>query len=136
MNDPRQTESWNAHTESVIRELNLQFLDAMVTGNAGWFARRLAEEFLFIEGDGQIRDRASFVGMIAAGPVFSAYDLDDVKVRVYGDVAMLQATGRFIRTDGYIGMSRYVDIYVKVEGDWQVVSAQVTRLSGAHVHAA
>ena len=136
MDDLRQSESWNAHTESVIRELNVQFLDAMVTGNAGWFARRLAEDFLFIEGDGQLRDRPSFVGKVAAGPVFSAYELDDVRVRVFGEVAVLQATGRFIRTDGYIGMSRYVDVYVRNEGEWQVVSAQVTRMSAATMHAA
>ena len=136
MYDLRQSESWIGHTESVIRELNLQFLDAMATGDTGWFARRLAEDFVFIEGDGQIRDRPGFVAQIAGGPVFSAYELDEVHVRVFGEVALLQASGRFIRTDGSIGMSRYVDVYVWTNGEWRIVSAQVTRMSGAHMHAA
>lgn len=136
MIDLRQSESWTTHTESVIRDLNLQYLDAMVTGDPTWFARRLDEDFVFIEGDGQVRDRASFVGKIAAGPVYSAYELDEVRVRVFGEVAVLQATGRFIRTDGYIGISRYVDVYVWTDGIWRVVSAQVTRVTGAKLHAA
>ena len=55
------------------------------------------------------------------------YRLEDVDVRQYGDVALVRATGHWRAKDGKPGVSRYVDVYVRSDDDWRVVSAQITR---------
>ena len=55
------------------------------------------------------------------------YKLKQVDVRIYGSVALVQATGRWTGKDESKGMSRYTDVYVKAGEDWKAVSAQITR---------
>ena len=64
-------------------------------------------------------------------PDVAAYRLANVRVRLYGGVALVQATGRFTRPDGRRGTSRYTDVYVRRNGTWKVVSAQITRTADA-----
>jgi hypothetical protein len=54
-----------------------------------------------------------------------------VQIRIYGDVALVQATGAYVRKDGTAGRSRYTDVYVRSGEDWKVVSAQITRVKAA-----
>ena len=55
------------------------------------------------------------------------YKLERVAVRVYGDAALVQATGLWTRRDGSKGMSRYIDVHIRQKGEWKTVSAQITR---------
>ncbi|MDQ3010967.1 MAG: nuclear transport factor 2 family protein [Acidobacteriota bacterium] len=54
------------------------------------------------------------------GPV----SYDEVKVRVYGDTAVI--TGR-VTTEEKV-QSRFTRVWVKQQGRWQLVSAQSTRI--------
>jgi ketosteroid isomerase-like protein len=54
-------------------------------------------------------------------------------VRLYGDVALL--AGRTRMTGRYQGKTfsshyRYIDIYVKRGGAWQIVSVQISKIPG------
>ena len=53
------------------------------------------------------------------------YRLEQVHMRVYGDAALVQATGLWTRRDGSKGMSRYIDVYVRHNCEWKTVSAQM-----------
>jgi ketosteroid isomerase-like protein len=114
---------------SIARELarlNEEYIQGMMNGDAGWFEDHLADELICIESDGSIRNKTAFVRKITDGPAFRTYRLDEVQVRVYGEVALVRATGTFTRRDGKTGASRYTDVYVRANRDWRVVSAQVT----------
>ena len=60
------------------------------------------------------------------------YTVEDFDVRLFGDVALLSGrtrmTGRF---DGkpFTSHYRYIDIYVKRNGAWKIVSVQITRMA-------
>lgn len=61
---------------------------------------------------------------------------EEFEVRLYGDVALL--SGRF---DGnpFASHYRYIDIYVRRDGSWRIVSVQIARLpklSAARKHLA
>ena len=71
---------------------------------------------------------AQFLNNIAKGPDVTDYELQAVDVRVYGDAAVVRATGLWTREDGSMGMSRYIDFYVKQNGEWKTVSAQISRV--------
>ncbi len=113
--------------EQEVRTLNEQYIRSILTGDVAWFAVRLAEEFVCIESDGSVLDKSAFLRRTAGDASLVTYNLDEVDVRLYGDVALVRAKGSWTSKAGARGFSRYVDVYVHERNDWKVVSAQVTR---------
>lgn len=114
--------------ESLLGRLNIEYLDALMTGDVAWFEEHLAPEFVCIEADGSVRFRPEFLLQVAAGRRYAGYHVEHVQVRVYGEVALIQAAGRFTAENGEVRACRYTDIYVNRNRRWMVVSAQVTRI--------
>jgi ketosteroid isomerase-like protein len=110
-----------------LRQLNEQYIRAYLERDVQWFETRLADEFIHIESDGQLLDRQSFLQKIASGSNQSAYTLEDVQIQCFGETAVVRALGSWTTHDGAAGWSRYVDVYVRRDGVWKVVSAQITR---------
>ena len=110
-----------------IRALNEQYIAAAINGDVEWYRKILADEFVCIDSDGSVLDKPAFLRQTAEPPELAEYTLADVDIRFYGDVALVRCTGHWKSRAGKPGVSRYVDIYVKQNGDWRVVSAQITR---------
>ena len=113
--------------ERIIRDLNDRYIDAFMKSDVEWYRHMLAEDFVCIDSDGSVLHKKEFLDQAAHGPDVAHYALEEVNVRIYGDVAIVQATGKFVRGDNTTGHSRYTDIYVRKGNDWKVVSAQITR---------
>jgi hypothetical protein len=45
-------------------------------------------------------------------------------IRIYGNAALVQATGLWTREDGSMG----IDVYIKEREQWKAVSAQISRV--------
>ena len=113
--------------EHTLRQLNEEYIRASLAGDVEWYRMHLADEFVCIESDGAVLDKAAFLRMTAKGSDLADYRLDEVDVRFYGDVALVRATGSWTAKSGTPGLSRYVDVYAKSDGEWKAVSAQITR---------
>lgn len=122
----RRRDDERAATETLTR-LNREYVDAFMKADAGWYRDNLADDFVCIESDGSVVGRDEFLRLAARGPDVASYELVDVGVRLYGDVALVQATGRFVRRDGSSGTSHYTDVWVLRDARWRAVSAQITR---------
>lgn len=90
----------------------------------------VAPDFQQIRGSGRVVGREQFIRDLTAPTLkIDPYVVEDFGVRVYGDTALL--TGR-IRMSGTASGERfeehfrYIDVYVKRNGKWQVVSVQIT----------
>jgi ketosteroid isomerase-like protein len=116
-----------ATDEETIRDLNQKYINAFMHSDVDWYESMLTEEFVCIDSDGSILHKPEFLEQARKAPDVLSYDLEKVNVRLYGNVALVQATGRFTRKNGTVGHSHYTDIYVREKEDWKVVSAQVTR---------
>ena len=114
-----------------LRRLNQEYVDAFMIADVEWYREHLADDFIVIESDGSVFNKAEFLTNTAKGPDVVDYQLQEVDVRIYGSVALVQATGLWTRKDGSKGLSRYTDVYVKQGDDWKTVSAQITRASRA-----
>jgi ketosteroid isomerase-like protein len=110
-----------------LRQLNEQYIDAVMQANVNWYQQHLAEDFVCIDSEGTVFDKPAFLQRTSRGPYVADYQLQDVTVRIYGETALVQATGVFTQKDGAPGMCRYTDVYVRSGDDWKVVSAQITR---------
>ena len=113
--------------EEELEQLNEQYVKASLAGDVEWYRRRLAEEFVCIESDGSVLDKAAFLRQTAQGSELVEYRLDRVDIRLYGEVGLVRATGSWTAKDGIPGVSRYVDVYARSGDEWKVVSAQITR---------
>ena len=115
------------HDQARLQQLNEQYIAAAVNADVSWYDQHLAEDFVCMDSEGLVLNKEAFLRRTAGGPYVSNYRLEDVKVRIYGETALVQATGLFTRKDGAPGMCRYTDVYVRSADDWKVVSAQITR---------
>jgi ketosteroid isomerase-like protein len=122
--------------ESVVAALAAQagaWDQAIVRKDRAAIESNMADDFRQIDGAGNVESRRSFVeGIVSDRLEIDPYTVEDFEVRLYGDVALLSGrtrmTGRF---DGqpFASHYRYIDIYVRREGAWKIVSVQITKLS-------
>jgi ketosteroid isomerase-like protein len=110
-----------------VRALNEEYIRSILIGDVAWFREHLADEFICIESDATLVDKADFLRRTAEEPTTASYHLDDVSLSFHGDVALVRAKGSWVATNGTRGVSRYVDVYVRSGDAWKVVSAQITR---------
>ena len=115
------------HDQARLQQLNEQYIEAVVRADVNWYRQHLADDFVCIDSEATVFDKETFLQHIAFGPYTADYKIENVKLRIYGETALVQATGLFTRKDGARGMCRYTDVYVRAGNDWKVVSAQITR---------
>ena len=115
--------------ESILLELNDQYLKAYMTADVGWYARQLTEDFVCRKSDGSVLDKQEFLRKTAEGPDVVEYRLVRVRVRFDGDSAAVDGTGAYTLPDGATGISRYTDVYQRIGGEWKVSSAQIERVA-------
>jgi len=105
---------------------------AIVRKDRAAIESNMAEDFRQIDGHGNVETRKSFVdGLVSADLVIDPYTVEDFDVRLYGDVALL--CGRTRMTGKYQGKPfsshyRYIDIYVRRDARWKIVSVQISRI--------
>ncbi len=104
---------------------------AIVAKDRAAVAGNMAEDFRIIDGNGAVDGKQKFVDDILDPKLrIDPYTVEDFEVRLYGDTALL--SGRTRMTGAYDGKPfesnyRYIDIYVRRDGDWKIVSVQITK---------
>ena len=120
--------------ERSVRELqviNARFIDNYVTNDVVSHDRLLHKDFVAIQSDGAVLDRATYLAMWAHGfdpDVITYWDLRDEHITVLCDVALVRATNK-CTSRGHTGMTMYTDTYVRVGGAWKCAQAQTTRIA-------
>lgn len=92
-----------------------------------WFDEDLAGDFLTSNPDGSLVDRAGFGKQIAPPCPVSNLGIEDVRIRILGDVAIIHARTVYEKSDGHAGAGRYTDIWARRDERWLCVAAHVTR---------
>jgi ketosteroid isomerase-like protein len=106
---------------------------AIVKKDRAAVAANMADDFRNIDAAGTVAGKAAFVdGLMDPKLEIDPYTVEDFDVRVLGDTALLcgrtRMTGRY---DGkpFTSHYRYIDIYVKRNAAWKIVSVQITRMA-------
>lgn len=116
--------------ESTLRKQSDAWIAAIVAKDREAIAANMADNFLMIDFDGRQVDKQGFINTVTAiDLVLEPYVLEDVKVRVFANVALIHAANKMRGTykgQAFTRYYRYTDMYVK-EGDvWRVVGVQTT----------
>ena len=105
---------------------------AIVRKDEKAIAENMAEDFRQIDPRANLETKKSFVaGILDPKLTIDPYTVEEFEVRLYGDTALLSGrthmTGKY---DGEVFESnyRYIDIYVRRNGKWKIVSVQITRI--------
>jgi len=105
---------------------------AMVKGDVSFFERVVSEDYTWTDPDGNIWTKADFLASMKSGEdVVSSWNIDDYKVRVYGDAAVCLA--RVTSKEQYkgkdvSGQTRWTDTLIKRDGRWQFVASHSSRI--------
>jgi ketosteroid isomerase-like protein len=109
-----------------------QWDKAIVRKDLAAIASNMTPDFRQIRSNGTVINREVFLRDITSPDlVIDPYTVEDFDLRLYGDVALL--CGRTRMTGRYAGKSftshyRYIDIYVRRDGQWKVCSVQTTSI--------
>jgi ketosteroid isomerase-like protein len=116
-----------------LRDIENQLVAAWVAGDPSVHERVLAEEWTVIDAQGRIRNKAEVLEeMFRPGEREISGLIDEVNVRPYGDWAIVtgktHVTGRYEGNDLKVTL-RFMDVFRRTEGQWQVVASQATLLN-------
>ncbi|MFZ6768389.1 nuclear transport factor 2 family protein [Undibacterium sp. Di26W] len=115
-----------------LKRLSDAWDQAIIRKDRAAIESNMTEDFRQIDGSGNIETKTSFVdGLVSDKLVLDPYTVEDFEVRLYDNVALLsgrtQMTGRY---DGkpFKSHYRYIDIYIKRNGKWKIVSVQISKI--------
>ena len=113
--------------EQLLRQMNDEWVKALVRGDGETLGRIMAEDFFFaypMEGD----DKNQFIGDVVSGDIRVEYlNRENVGVRVWGDTAVLTAKDSarwYYKGRDFSGHYKIIHIYSHRNGNWQLVSVQ------------
>jgi ketosteroid isomerase-like protein len=117
--------------EEELLKLEKEFARAIVKNDAEAIRQFLADEWVIIDADGGIIEKARFLGVVESGALtHEMMESDDVEVRIYGDSAVVsgltRTKGKFMGQD-FSTQERATDVFVMQNGRWQCVFSQLTR---------
>jgi ketosteroid isomerase-like protein len=112
-----------ANDIQTLEQLNRSYVHAAETSDVRWFDENLAACFLASSPDGSLEDRAGFLIRIGQPKASKNMAAVDTRIRVVGDVGIVDSGFRFTKPDGADGVGHYTDVYGFLGGRWQCVSA-------------
>ena len=125
-------ESSKIEIEQQLRQMNDEWVKALVRGDGATLNRIMADDFFFaypMEGD----DKAQFIGDVVSGVVKVEYlTRENVTVRIWGNTAVLTAKDSakwYYQGRDFSGHYKIAHIYSQRDGQWQLVSVQACPIS-------
>ena len=113
--------------EQLLRQMNDDWLKALVRADSETLDRIMADDFFFaypMEGD----DKTQFIGDVVSGDIrVENVKRENISVRIWGDTAVL--TGKdsarwWYQGHDYSGHYKVINVYSRRNDRWQLVSVQ------------
>jgi len=120
------------NAEKELRQLEIEWNNAIVRKDVAALERILAKEFVYIDYIGGVNRKADLIKSVKnSQATVEPFETEDVVVRIYGRTAVI--TGRFtqkilFKGQTFSGQFSYTDVYVKRGKRWQAVSAHSSRI--------
>jgi ketosteroid isomerase-like protein len=111
----------------ILEQLNRDYVASVQHSDVRRFEEILATDFYCSNPDGSLVDRREFLQQTARPVTISGLEAGDVKIRLFGDVAIIHARTTYRTADGATKTGRYTDVWARHNGNWLAVSAHVTR---------
>jgi ketosteroid isomerase-like protein len=118
--------AWAANVEDELKKLETDRAAAVVKGDVATLEKQTSDDYTLINVNGQMSGKSQMVDAFKSGQTkLTTDELSDMKVRVYGNTAVLTGMVGGKDVDGQVLFTR---VYVKKGGSWQSVAFQQTRV--------
>jgi ketosteroid isomerase-like protein len=112
-----------------------EFSQAVAANDAAAIGRFVADDWVIVDADGRVIDRARFLNVIESGALsHESMESTDVEVRLHGDTAVVTgittSKGQFMG-QGFATRERATDVLARLDGRWLCVFSQLTRVASA-----
>jgi uncharacterized protein (TIGR02246 family) len=119
------------NVEQALIKLEREWAEALVKADAATLERVMADDWSMTTWDGKTQAKAQSIAEIKSGASkFEAASVDNIKVRVFGDAAVVtltQTEKSQERGKDSSGRYLYTDVWVKRDGKWQAVATHGTK---------
>ena len=115
-----------ADVERAVMQLESERIPALLRGDTAFIERVYAADYVVTGANGVVRTRPQVIADMKSGvQTFESMKNDDVKVRAYGDTAIV--TGRTTQKGQYKGQpslspTLFTRVYVMRDGQWRLVA--------------
>lgn len=114
--------------EAQLRAIHHRFVDAFVAENVDFMDALIGEDFQYMDRDGTWLRRADFLARMRQPSTLGGASYEDVRVRLFGHVAVVHAVLAGLGKDGTVSKARDTNVYFWDGTAWRLVSAQTTPL--------
>ncbi len=119
--------------KSQILDIDAQYRNAVLRGDAAKLAIVFADDILIVHSDGGTDSKANFLDAILSGRLkMTSYERSEVQVRVFGSTALLfSKTAKSFSYKGESAKAHDTSIvtFFRVGKEWKIVAMQNTPLS-------
>ena len=117
-----------AAAEAQLRAINHRLVSAYAVADSAYIDTLLANDFLFTSTSGDWIDRKQYLELMLAPSIAGGVSYDDVRVRLFGSVAVLHGVFEAGGDQAVAVCIRYTDVYHWNGASWHLVNTQHTAL--------
>jgi ketosteroid isomerase-like protein len=127
--------SWasDQKTEEQLKKYETDRAAAVVKGDIPAVEKGTADDYTFVNSNGQIMDKNQLLSAMKSGDLkLTSDDVSDMKVRIYGNTAVITGKTDVKGTIGgkdASGQDLFTRVMVKKNGAWQTVALQQTKIA-------
>lgn len=116
-----------------LKRLNAKFIHNFVTNDTASHSQIIHRDFVCITSEGQSIGRKQYMDAWAHGfDGYKYWDYRNEDIKIFGNTALVHSQNKYIvERDGkeISGMSMYTDTYIKENGQWKCVQAQLSKVA-------
>jgi ketosteroid isomerase-like protein len=129
---PFASEGQDSGVERQIKELQAEFVKAILKGDTSFLQKYYANDALSVHGQGQVYTKAQEIAQLNSGSLkYDSYTIRDQTIHIYGDtvvVVTLASAKGLLESKPFNQDFRTTYVWVKQKGNWKLVLHQVTRI--------
>ena len=129
--DKASTETGSSEQELI--KLENEWAEAWVKSDVAFQDRITADDYTWISDWGDVFTKADNIAVLKSGDgVIESWVLTEMKVRVYGDAAVVTGLSTIKETfkgQDISGQERWTHSWIRLDGRWQCVAAQSSEIS-------
>jgi ketosteroid isomerase-like protein len=127
-----QTMAASSDDEQTLMQIENRLSEAFRAGDADTVARIEDEGYTLTNSRALVSHRADDIAEVKKrDPRYDEFRTHDMKVRLYGDTAIVIGIVSLKGTSGgkpFDADMRFTDTFVRRDGEWRIVAAQVTKI--------
>lgn len=118
--------------ERVLRDIEQELPRAWTRHDRAFIESVLAPEWSVTQADGSMLARQTVLGSFFDTVAFESNTVDDVRVALFGDTAVVRGRTTAIGTLNGVGFNariRFTDVFIKRDGRWRAVASHASPTS-------